>query len=324
MTRREGEPATTDGLTVPSLIDPPEEKADWVELYALKDDDGNASFADLISALGLSGTADAIEEEDDEGPLEELTDEDHYEGAAEAAFQEITDRVDACRGVKDGYPFALTNNAVLRRNDSIGSVYCFLLMLSRFGHKAGGSEGAKLFEELCAEAAKSYFGIDKTHVRSSVFGFPRRVGPAGFARALDALCCELGEGRGARQRPNSADQKDAKLDVVAWRSFADGRQGKLIAFGQCATGTDWKNKTTELGQPMDWCRLWMQDTPAVPPIRMFFVPHRISETVWFQTCVNGGILFDRCRIVQHSESVPEDLREQLAEWSVAAVAENLK
>jgi len=313
-----------DGLSVPTLSDSSEEKADWLELYALKDDDGNASFSDLVAALGFSGTADAIDDEETAGLSEALTDDARYEGGAEDAFSEIDDRVRSCEGSQHGYPFDVTANAILRQEATTDGVYSFLLLLSRFGNGAGGRDGAKLFEEVCAKAAESYLGADATHVSSYVFGFPRRIGPRGFATAVDNLCRELGEGCGHKDRPNSADQKDAKLDVVAWRDFADGRSGKLIVFGQCATGADWRGKTTELGLTADWCTLWMQDRPSTWPIRMFFVPHRVNERLWFETCVKGGILFDRCRIVQHSNLVPENLRARLAAWSAAALKKNLK
>jgi len=311
-------------FSVPKLSDSAEEKADWVELYALKDDDGNASFSDLLTALGISGTADAAEEDDDDAEdlPDEMSDDDRYEGAGEDAFLEITDRLESCGRTSAGYPFEVAGSAVVCRDTTLTSVYVFLLLLSRYGHKAGGADGAKIFEEVCAKAAESYLGALETHVRSYVFGFPRRIGPRGFAKALDALCAELGEGCRRSGSATSPDQKDAKLDIVAWRSFADRRQGKLIAFGQCATGADWKDKATELIPPESWCKLWMLDQPAVWPIRMFFVPHRINGNMWFETCVKGGILFDRCRIVQHSGLLSKDLQDRIAAWSKAAIAKN--
>jgi len=316
---------TVEPLSVPKLSDSVEEKADWVELFTLKDNDGNASFSDLLTALGISGTADAAEKEDEGEDLsEEVSDEDRYEGAGEDAFLEITDRVDACKGTNTDYPFEVTGSAIVCQETTLSSVYVFLLLLSRYGHKAGGGDGAKIFEEICAKAAESYLGAHETHVRSYVFGFPRRVGPKGFAKALDALCAELGEGCRRSDSATAPDQKDAKLDVVAWRGFADRRRGKLIAFGQCATGADWKDKTTELIRPEDWCKLWMLDSPAAWPIRMFFVPHRINESAWRDTCVKAGILFDRCRIVQHSDLLSKDLRDRLGIWSEAAIAKYLR
>jgi len=292
-----------------SVTDSVEMLADWVEIHAFRDRDGNGSHVDLMKALRMSGTADALDE--DEG-LEFLI--GGYEGAVESAFTEIEDRFRAC-GAKDGaYPFELETDYIAMAKNTRSSVYTFLLLLSCFGDRAGLRQGAKLFEEVCAKAAEAYLGGAHINVKSRVFGFPRRVLPKRFESALQSLCDEIREGTGARKRPNSSDQKDAKLDIVAWHHFDDARPGKLIAFGQCATGRNWSEKLSDL-QPREWCVLWMQDQPAVHPIRMFFVPHRISLRDWFQSSLYGGILFDRCRIASHSSLIEKPLRKQLAAWS---------
>ena len=313
-----------DNAGVLSLSDPPELKADWVELYAVRDTDGSVSFADVQSALTVSGTADAINEEDDSGP--ELDDADRYEVAAEAAFLEIDDRSVSCDCGGIGYPFEIESSCLTAMSGGEKSVYVFLLLLSRFGHatRINGDNGAKLFEEVCAQAAAEYLGGSGPHVDSLVFGFPRRTAPTGFAAAVDSLCSLLKEGGSNKARPRTRDQKDAKLDVVAWRSFADQRAGKLIAFGQCATGSNWPDKVYELGDPAGWCKLWMGESLAIDPIRMFFVPYRVPSDRWFETCVGGGILFDRCRIVQHSSHLDGALRQRVASWSATVMADNVQ
>jgi hypothetical protein len=313
------------GIRSPCLSDPKEQHADWLELCALRECDRNASLSDLMAALNVSGSYDALippEEVDEEyvpsgaGVIEEgqeTGDAFQSEAAADAAFLEVSERLAAC-GNSETYPFDVGQNHVALRDDTEQSVYVFLLLLSTFGHDAGPKkeEGAKLFEEVCARAAEAYLGGSLAN--SMVFGFPRRVGPAGFGPAVDDLCRTMGEGRGHRERPTSKDQKDAKLDVVAWRGFPDGRPGKLIAFGQCATGDHWRDKLTEL-QPGDWCRFWMQETPAALPIRLFFIPHRIEQEEWLHTCSLGGILLERCRISHLVRSPSPDLSSRLARWS---------
>lgn len=312
-----------DDAGVLSLSDPPELKADWVELYAMMDTDGSASLADIQGALTVSGTADAINEEDDFGPP--LDDADRYEAAAEAAFVEIDDRSVSCDCDDSGYPFNVDSGCLTPVSGSDKSVYVFLLLLSRYGHttRIDGDDGAKLFEEVCAQAAVEYLGGPHCHVGSFVFGFPRRTAPKGFASAVNSLCDHLNEGGGNKQRPRTKDQKDAKLDVVAWRAFADRRIGKLIAFGQCATGANWPDKIHELGAPAGWCKLWMSEAFSVDPLKMFFVPYRVPSDRWLETCVGGGILFDRCRIVQHSSLVADALRHRIAAWSAKAMADNV-
>jgi hypothetical protein len=43
-------------------------------------------------------------------------------------------------------------------------------------------------------------------------------------------------------------------------------------------------------------RKWLRTPLIVNPIRMFFVPRRISPAIWENAGIDGGILFDRCRI----------------------------
>src|SRR5207249_864771 len=123
------------------------------------------------------------------------------------------------------------------RKEQEESVYLFLLLLSKFGKDAGpsGIDAACLFEKVCIEAARSYFGGLKLGVEGYHFGAPRRSTPKKFADALNEMCTRMGEGVGCRlDRPRVNVQKDAKLDLVVWRHFPDNRAGKLIGFGQCA------------------------------------------------------------------------------------------
>jgi hypothetical protein len=174
-----------------------------------------------------------------------------------------------------------------------------------FGKDAGPTDlhGERLFEDISVLAAESYFGGTSAG-RARAFGFPRRVLPAEFSDALDTLCGALGEGVASnRKAPRRNDQKDAMLDLVAWRDFPDARVGKAIGFGQCATGRNgWEKKASEL-VPDDFQKLWMTKATVVNPLRMFFVPWRVEGDDWERVCIRGGILFERCRIAHHA-SVP--------------------
>lgn len=311
-------------LALVRLADPPEETADLTECWALTDRHGQATFQGLRSAMALAGSADAYVEPDEleyaetGGAAEvapEVKDTDRYEAAAEAAFAEIFERTTACG--PEGYPFCTTPGRIAARKLAIDSAYAFMLLLSRFGPNAGPepNQGAKLFEELCASALRTFLGGPGGLAAAHVFGFPRRVDHTGFASALDELCARMDEGDGHRTRPKTSSQKDAKLDVVAWKAFPDGKKGKLIIFGQCATGQDWKDKRGELSATENWCSSWMKDRPYVWPVRAFFAPHRVPRDEWFHTCANGGLLFDRCRIACHCCRLPDALGQSLAQWS---------
>lgn len=283
-----------DTTALPSPTDPAEYHADFLELMALKSASRSASIHEYIRDLKLASCDETLA---DSMRDEEFETADESESLAEAAFFEIDDRVRACGSVPTHYPFEAGESMLTLRDGGENSVYTFLALLSWYGKNAGppGMNGEKLFEEVSARAAAAYLGGPSQNVNWVVFGFPRRVEPKGFKAALDQLCKRLGEGQGHhRARPKLPHEKDGKLDVVAWRDFDDRRQGKLITFGQCATGGDWAAKVSELPQTLDWCTMWMADRPGVFPVRSFFVPHRIDRVNWFDTCVKGGILHDRC------------------------------
>lgn len=305
-----------DPNNLPAATASVESHADFLELSTLRSSERRVSVSEFMRDLDLENATEAILDSAGDVQGEEI--EDQSEALAEAAFAELDERRRNCGQTTSGYPFRVTPNTIELEDDAENSLYTFLALLSWYGRQAGPTklDGEKLFEEVCAKAAEGYLGGPSDNVSSFVFGFPRRVAPAGFASALDSLCLTMGEGGCHRKgRPKLPDQKDAKLDVVAWREFEDRRQGKLITFGQCATGADWETKRSELPPVEDWCTNWMDDRPAVWPVRSFFVPHRVRRKDWFYTCSLGGILYDRCRIVSLASGMDPALAAQWQKWS---------
>jgi hypothetical protein len=299
----------------PAGVAPPpgagrEDRADWLELRAL----GRRHLASMEDLLQALRTSPASGDADTRGLAAEL-------GAADA-FAELHDRRQACF---HGYPFRLAGE-VLDAPRNVGfAPYTFLLLLSVFGAAAGPSDldGASLFEEVCAEAGMAYLGGRRLGARSIVFGAPRRGEPAGFRAAVDSLCEAIGEGGGCRSRLRLRHQRDAKLDVVVWRPFPDGRAGQVIGFGQCATGRGWPAKLQEL-QPRAFGALWLREPLAVEPLRMFFVPFRVDPGRWEEASFSGGVLFDRCRIAAHAAELPPAVRERCRAWSRHVIRTRLR
>lgn len=294
----------TPRLTLPSISEAPEEHADWIELNLLVNRSSFISWADHERSLVIGADGEEVSD-DGVDELERLLDD---------TASEFASRSRACGGALESYPFVATAEGVEARAIAQMSVYQFLLLLSRLGKNAGppSSHAERLFEELSAVALRQYLGVS-SGADTWRFGFPRRVGPPGFGDAVQHLCGALGEGAGARDTPESAHQKDAHLDIVAWKGFPDRKPGQLIAFGQCATGENWESKVAELN-PSAWCRLWLNEMPLVDPVGAFFVPHRVERKHWRRTTAYGGILFDRCRIAWLTPSVDGRLGEELAEW----------
>lgn len=301
----------------PLMSEDPHDLLDHVELRALTDPDRNSSASELTSELKVTGSSDAIEGDSME------TVSEHREGILDAVFTEAEYRVNAVG--ESSYPFTIERKALMSKDASFSTVYTFLLFLSIFGKDAvPGTNAAKLFEEVCAIASARYFGCQDALADTHVFGFPRRYGPKDFVTALDDLCSnKLLEGEPKTKFPNIKSMKDASLDIVSWLPFPDQRSAKLVAFGQCATGQDWREKRTEL-QPNDWVRMWLTDGPQVIPVKMFFVPHAITVTEWAQLGFLAGIIFDRFRIAHFAEqSIPTLLRSELQKWSRAAGADEM-
>ena len=237
---------------------------------------------------------------------------------AEDAFGELEDRHSSCGGERtQQYPFTVGQRILAKRPDGKAQVYTFLLMLSNYGTKAGprGTYGERIFEDLCCHAAKGYLGGKEGGAEAAQFGFPRRILPRDFPAALQKLSCQVGDFTPNTEAPRSKRQKDAKLDIVAWRPFPDRRPGKLIGLGQCAAGrSDFAAKTQEL-QIEGFFKKWLREVPSVNPVRMFFVPWRVPSADFRTVCIDCGILFDRCRISCFCSDIDSSLRDQCQEWS---------
>ena len=287
------------------------ELADFLELAAWRDGGTSAvALSRLLGRLGENDYSSGVPEEDE------------MDRAAENAFAELEHRGQACDG---GYPFVLGGEGVTVQLDEPGheeaaarySIYKYLLLATRLNmrdnRRHAGHDGALLFEELAAEAARGYLG---TRSESLVFG--TAAGAAKFPDKIDVLCGRMGEGGGFHNRDDAPPrERDGKLDVVAWKPFADCRPGKLIAFGQCKTGTHYRNELTQL-QPDSFCSKWLRIQPAVTPARMFFLAEARPRTRWRSLAVDAGILFDRCRVVDFCRDPCPDVQEKVREWTRAA------
>jgi hypothetical protein len=288
-----------------------EERADWLELTALGRRRRSACLEDLAGALRRAAA-------DRDAPDRDR----RAEAAASDAFTELHDRRQACAGA---HPFRMAGEVVEAGRTAVRAPYAFLLLLGAFGAGAGppGLDGASLFEEVCAAAGASYLGGRRAGARALVFGAPRRHSPAGFRAAVDHLCDALGEGGGCRPRARLRHQRDSRLDLVVWRTFPDRRAGKLIAFGQCATGRGWPDKLEEL-QPRAFVALWLREPLAIEPLRLFFVPFRVDAERWEEASLRGGVLFDRCRIAALAGELDPDVRDRCAAWSRHVIRTRLR
>lgn len=306
---------------IPSERASAHEIADFVELNAWRDDGASATaMSQAITRIAeFDYSSDLPEEDEDWAMGQNLHD----------AYSEIEQRLIAC-GEAQGYPFKIATPENTLRTHSREScnrhlVYQYLLLVTRL--RRGGDyrfadiSGTDIFEELCAQIAKSYLG---NRADSFVFGTASR---GNFREKVINLTRRVGEGAGAKDNILSST-RDGKLDVVAWKPFADQNAGKLILFAQCKTGTGYRDSVTQL-QPDHFCKKYMLEQPAVVPMRTFFVSEALPRTgissrkKWYEIATDSGLLFDRCRIIDYCDSLEDATVERIRKWTVAAADEFL-
>ena len=296
----------------PSARPPEHELADYAELICWKQ--GSTSTNALSADLGRreeNGYSDGVPEEEEVPQI------------VEEAYREIERRKEICR---DGYPFVIGEHGyTLHASQKAGNhkhiIYKYLLLATRLNmntnRKHANIDGTHLFEELASEAAREYFG---TRAESIVFG--TAAGMDDFPEKVNDLCKRMKEGiRYCKKSDAPPNERDGKLDVVAWKDFTDGSSGKLIAFGQCKTGTNYKDTLTQL-QPDSFCDKWLFRSPAVYPVRMFLIAEALSRVGWYDVTRDAGLLFDRCRIVDFCDDISGAVLKKITTWTKAAAKAN--
>lgn len=298
----------------PSIGAPKHELADFAELICWRR--GSTSTTALSRLLGR------LAENDYSGGVPV---EDEADGRVEGAYEEIERRQEACR---DGYPFEIAREGhrlrVIRgRGKTSHALYKYLLLSTRLNMTTsrlhGGIDGTLLLECLSAEVAKGYFG---ERAEGIVFG--TAASGSGFSKKVDDLCRRLGEGGGFKGPPAlGTTARDGKLDIVAWKPFTDGLSGKLIGFGQCKTGTNYRDSVAVL-RPDSFVQKWMRESLVAPPVRMFFISEALAATSHerHETSIDAGLLFDRCRIVDFRDGVCEEVMTTVRQWTMAAATAN--
>ena len=322
-------------LRIPSPRSDSSDLADFAELLTLTVLDHNVSKDDVIRRLIQA--QELIDEQ------EEIERDWIYEKAADIAFDELELRQEHMGRGHALYPFQLKGDLI----SFIGSLnghsflYLFLLLATRMNMaesrrvtvKGKGLDATAIFEELSLHVAKEYIGGEEEDITGGIlFGTARsnssqhpslKVKP--FKEAVELLCKSMGEGGGLRPKfKGPIFAKDDKLDVVVWRKFADGREGKLMIFGQCKTGTSWDGTLTSLS-PSTFCARWMDRQPAVMPIKAHFLAERISidnPGDFYYKSQDGGIIFDRCRILEFASSIPPILLGKCKSWSRAILRQH--
>jgi len=291
------------------------ELADFIEWQAWCN--GNCSSRSANSA---------IDQLDDNFDIEGVEDDSDKVGFdLEEAFVEIQKREAACSGA---YPFTLDATGTVLHFIGVEvnfrqTVYLYLLLGTRLNMQTekihAEIDGTLLLEELGAELLKHYLGAERTE--TMVFG---TAATGGFPEKVNQLCTALREGGCFHHHDKGrVYANDAGLDVVAWKPFSDYRPGKLIVFAQCKTGTSWHGQIGELN-PEAFLNTWTRErTFQANPLRALIVAEAISPNRWGEitgkaTKPNSGLFFERCRIVDFTAKINEDLKDRIIKWVNAA------
>lgn len=296
------------------------ELADFVEILAWVERSASAQRA--VSYLGLVDDHILREDESYEGCEDQ---QDEHQEYLDDVFEELASREATCGAA---YPFEINGGAgtVLRLkanvwNNPQQTVYLYLLAATRLNmntdKKLGDIDGALEMELLSAHALKQYLGSSKSSVM--VFGTSDNAGK--FAERVNQLMeflKERGRFRNINGEAAPIHAQDDKLDVIGTIPFSDGRGGQLIVFAQAKTGTNWKSHTSEL-RPDVFEKKWISSNFLVHPVRAYCISEAVGQIEWSSTCVEAGLLFDRCRLVECcTEDDNNKLPENIRAWAQAA------
>ena len=303
--------------------------ADWVELTALLSANRTASKEDLKKAL----LREPDPSEDGTVQTRRSTDE-RVEANVSDVFKELEDRLLACGNPapqSPSYPFRLdeTLSVLTMRPNDIGSsnlLYLFLLAVTRSDMSVQtrvkeSVDPTKVFEQLCADVLRRFWGGISTHSDAMIFGTARSKAASEkkFQTNINKLSESLQEGDGWKDGARAPGGGDGGLDIVVWRRFKDRRQGGLVGFAQCKTGDHWTDHLTKL-TTRTFLDKYMKTVLAIEPLRLYLVPCRVSRHRWREYTLDGGLLLDRCRIVQYADTISTATQAACRKWLDATVA----
>jgi hypothetical protein len=203
---------------------------------------------------------------------------------------------------ENAYPYRLSEGGILRQESDLTPAYDLMLLLSmentpvRVDRNYGESD--PLFDAVVREASARLFGEDG---RSLVFGWPARDGrPENFSSAVTWVGEQLGIPDGVIDRPT--EEKDAGVDVITWRPFADGRTAFPVYLFQNTIRSNYAAKAREVEPAMwhDWLRFGTM--PSVGFAIPFAIPR--NDDRWLKVSYSADVILDRIRIEEHIRQVP--------------------
>ncbi|MCK9395943.1 MAG: hypothetical protein M0Q44_10165 [Methylobacter sp.] len=271
--------------------------ADWLEFQVLTSEFYVYRVNELIRL--------SDEDQDSENP--NITEQDTVnEEVLQTALNELQFRVDT---LELSYPFHFEGNgSELVLNEPItsgGYVYLYCLF---FSHVKRGeviipdppySNIDRDLLQICSTLAAA----GSLQANAVSFGFPRPDN-SNFINALKDTWDKLGDGKVVDTIPIGApkDEKDGRIDVIAWTSTPDNAAGKHYLLGQVATGANWNSKSI-LGEMEPFHKTWFTRAPASTPTPAMFIPFcldvtppaTLKDAVYYAT-LKFGLIYYRYRL----------------------------
>lgn len=281
--------------------------ADYAEYHAILH--GN------VNLFTLTKPSRMISDEDDIMGIDD--DSDRYLQKIDEISSEILYRIQVGENL---YPFQLEdsdyNLRYVAKSEYSVVVYPYLLLATRANMSKDrikeNIDGSLLFEHLCSLVVKNYFGF---RAEVDILGTSKEDSKS-FREKLRSIARLLGEGGEIHEHPGHKPQDD-NVDVIVWKGFKDKQPSKMIAFGQCKTGTSWSDRLSELNTDA-FCKTWFTSQPVLTPVRMFFTAQYFPKEIFHVRAYEAGLVFDRFRILDYlPEELDQDIIMKMATWTDA-------
>ena len=277
--------------------------ADYLELLALQNLDGEVSKADLI---------DRIKERKDLSEIKELGNR-----RIDALDEFITDCFLSLgyrqKAFGDSYPFKVSEGNILKRKDGLTAtirVYVFLLLAANLSYLKPSyyNRITSIFEVVCREALKNYL---PTGAMTLHFGKNPLNTDAKYSGKLYKKILFLAEDMNetvliTEGEINPRDSGDRGLDLVGLVPLGDKAAGMLSVFVQCACTEEWITKQYDCSEDA-WGKI-IRLTARLP--HMVFIPFcfRSATGEWFDRLkISKSILVDRVRLINLLISTPTSI-----------------
>ena len=282
-------------------------------------------FCDWIEACALFGDGEASGSD-----IVDLLRENEIYESQNFAWELVNDAFLAIRERKRvlgaGYPLSVQAGTRVVRDgewsDAAPYAFCLALSLSKaypdWGQGFGQDFGpqGKLFEDLTAEAVAATFHGWEVHQTGWTASEPNLI--AGIVRTVAEA---IGEATGDIQRWSAKRAKEAGLDLLCFRPFADGRAGFPVMLFQCASGKDWRSK---LHEPQ--VRVWTKIVSfTIDPQKALAMPFALNHDDFrYHANIVNGLLLDRDRLLTPRQGnrdwISEGLRQRMYAWIEPRIA----